>query len=130
MKTRQVPLLLHSRRDDDPQLGGNGRTTGAYVVKWRRETEAQQDATPEPECRPYPIWGHSSDFIPFASSLRMQPSQLRVSARSRRWAWKFMSPHSNAERKAALKTALWSHKTNDYLETRGCFHVGHDIPYE
>jgi hypothetical protein len=41
MKTRQVPLLVHSRRDDDPQLGGNGRTTGAYVVKRRRETEAQ-----------------------------------------------------------------------------------------
>jgi hypothetical protein len=37
MKTRQVPLLLHSRRDNDPQLGGNGRTTGAYVVKWRRD---------------------------------------------------------------------------------------------
>jgi len=33
MKTRQVPVLLHSRRDDDSQLGGNGGTTGAYVVK-------------------------------------------------------------------------------------------------
>src|SRR5262249_31902701 len=31
---------------------------------------------------------------------------------------------------AALKTALWSHETSDYLELRGCFHVGYEIQHE
>jgi hypothetical protein len=32
--------------------------------------------------------------------------------------------------RAALKTALWSHKTGDYLEPRGSFHVGYEIQHE
>jgi hypothetical protein len=53
MKTRQVLLLLHSRRDDDPQLGGNGRATG---LTWSSGGEKGSPANivnyPEQEPRP------------------------------------------------------------------------------